>query len=72
MEDANREHYYGYVGRAVEYFLGNSLEDIIAEGAEILPNKMQAMSVSAAMVPTSGTFEGQIHKTNDDLVFRYF
>jgi hypothetical protein len=63
---------YGYVGRAVEYFLGSSLEDLVAQGAQISTKKSAAFSVSAVMVPTLGIFEGQIHKTNDDLVLRYW
>ena len=63
---------YGYVGRAVKYLLASSLEDIIAQGGQIHPSKKKAVSVSAAMVPTLGVFEGQIHGTHDDFVFRYW
>ena len=63
---------YGYVGRAVGYILGSSLENIVAQGAQMSTGKKNAYSVSAVMVPTLGIFEGQIHKTNDDLVFRYW
>ena len=71
LEDANREHYYGYVGRAVEYFLGSSLEDLVAQGAQnSFPNQKSApLSVSAVLVPTLGIFEGQIHPTHDDAIF---
>ena len=63
---------YGYVGRAVSYFLGNSLEEIIAQGAELPQEKKFPFSVSAVLVPTLGIFEGQIHPTFDDLVIRYW
>ena len=63
---------YGYVGRAVSYFLGNSLEEIIAQGAELPPEKKFPFSVSAVLVPALGIFEGQIHPTYDDLAFRYW
>ena len=63
---------YGYVGRAVKYLLASSLEDIIAQGGQIHPSKKKAVSVSAAMVPTLGVFEGQIHGTHDGFVFRYW
>ena len=69
-EDATNN--YGYVGRAVRYFLGSTLEDIAAQGAEVPQNKKQAFSVSAVMVPTLGIFEGQWHATHDDFVFRYW
>ena len=35
-EDADTNT-YGYVGRAIRYFLGSTLEDIIAQGGEIPP-----------------------------------
>ena len=63
---------YGYVGRAVHYILGSSLEDAIAQGAQVSPSKKLTLSVSAVIVPTLGIFEGQIHTTHDDLVFRYW
>jgi len=63
---------YGYVGRAIRYFLGSTLEDIIAQGAGAPDNKKQALSVSAVFVPTLGIFEGQIHATYDDWVIRYW
>ena len=63
---------YGYVGRAVVYFLGSSLEDIIAQGSQSLPSKKRAVSLSAVLVPTLGIFEGQIHATHDDWVYRYW
>jgi len=64
----------GYVGRGVAYFLGSSLEDLVAQGAEASPraSKNFTLSVSAVMVPTLGIFEGQWHTTYDDLVFRYW
>ena len=49
---------YGYVGRAVGYHLGSTVEDAVAEGAEISQKKKQSWSVSAVMVPTLGIFEG--------------
>ena len=71
-EDADTTN-YGYVGRAVGYFLGSSLEDILlAQGAEISPGKKFALSVSAVFVPTLGIFEGQYHATHDDWVNRYW
>ena len=63
---------YGYVGRAVQFFLGSSLEDIVAQGAQISTINKQALSVSAVLIPTLGIFEGQIHDTNDDWVIRYW
>jgi len=70
-EDADTNK-YGYVGRAVHYILGSSLDDVVAQGAEIPLNKKQALSVSAVMVPTLGIFEGQFHATFDDFVIRYW
>ena len=62
---------YGYIGKAVEYLLGSSLEEAVAQGAEI-SQKIQPLSVSAVMVPTLGIFEGQIHATQDDWIFRFW
>ena len=45
-EDADTKK-YGYVGRAVEYFLASSLEDIVAQGGEIAPQKRRPFSSSA-------------------------
>ena len=70
-EDADTNK-YGYVGRVVQYFLGSSLEDAVAQGAEITRKKKQPLSVSAVMVPTLGIFEGQLHATYDDWVNRYW
>ena len=63
---------YGYVGRAVQYLLGSSLDDVVAQGGQIPSTKKQAVSVSAVLVPTLGIFEGQFHATYDDLTFRYW
>ena len=65
---------YGYVGRAVGYFLGSSLEGLLAQGGQtVIPsNRKVALSVSAVLVPTLGIFEGQIHATHDDWVYRYW
>lgn len=63
---------YGYVGRGVQYILGSSLGDAVAQGAQLSSNEKHALSVSAVLVPTLGIFEGQIHKTQDDLVHRYW
>ena len=65
---------YGYVGRGVRYFLGSTLEDIIAQGAQIATpaDNGVAFSISAVLVPTLGIFEGQIHDTHDDWVIRYW
>ena len=63
---------YGYVGRAVLYLLGSSKEDAVAQGGQMPSTKKQAVSVSAVLVPTLGIFEGQIHDTRDDTVFRYW
>ena len=64
---------YGYVGRAVSYFLGSSLEDVVVQGAQIATpaDKGVALSISAVLVPTLGIFKGQFHHTHDDLVIRY-
>ena len=70
-DDANTTN-YGYVGRAVGYFLGNSIEDEVAQGGQRPNSEKQALSLSAVMVPTLGIFEGQIHDTQDDAVFRYW
>ena len=70
-DDANIEN-YGYVGRAVQYFVGATLEDAVAQGAQISTGKKWALSVSAVMVPTLGIFEGQIHATHDDWIIRYW
>ena len=70
-EDADNKK-YGYVGRAIEYFLGSSLEDIVAQGGEIAPQQKRPFSGSAVLVPTLGIFEGQIHATHDDFVVRYW
>ena len=69
-EDATNN--YGYVGRAVFYFLGSSLEDVVAQGGQTASGKKQAHSVSAVLVPTLGIFEGQIHPTHDDAIFRFW
>ena len=63
---------YGYVGRAVQYLLGSSLDDVVAQGGQIPSTKKQAVSVSAVLVPTLGIFEGQFHVTHDDQVHRYW
>ena len=64
---------YGYVGRAVLHILGSSLEDITAQGAQSsFFSKKRAVSGSAVLVPTLGIFEGQIHATHDDWVYRYW
>ena len=57
--------------RAVSYFLGSSLDDTVAQGAQIISSK-QALSFSALMVPTLVIFDGQIHQTPDDWVGRYW
>jgi len=62
----------GYVGRAVGYSLGSSLEDKLAQGAQSFPSKKLAHSISAVLVPTLGIFEGQIHTPHDDWVGRYW
>ena len=62
----------GYVGRAVGYSLGSSLEDKLAQGAQSFPSKKLAHSISAVMVPSLGIFEGQIHTPQDDWVGRYW
>ena len=67
-------HYYGYVGRSVAYFLGSTVEEINAQGAQTpsTPPK-RPYSVSAIMVPTLGIFEGQMHGTHDDsFVYRFW
>ncbi|OEU18054.1 hypothetical protein FRACYDRAFT_268856 [Fragilariopsis cylindrus CCMP1102] len=65
-------HYYGYVGRSVAYFLGSTVEQINAQGAQTpsTPPK-RTYSVSAIMVPTLGIFEGQMHGAHDDDDFVY-
>ena len=63
---------YGYVGRAVDYFLGSTLEDIIAQGGQIANTNKHPTLVSAVLVPSLGIFEGEFHATYDDLVFRYW
>ena len=69
-ETTNR---YGYVGQAVEYFLGSIFEDLVAQGAQnSFPNQKSALSVSAVLVPTLGIFEGQIHPTHDDAIFWFW
>jgi hypothetical protein len=66
-------NYYGYVGRSVAYFLGSTLENINAQGAEIPPNSNKIpFSLSAIMVPTLDIFEGQMHATHDDFVLRFW
>ena len=67
-------HYYGYVGRSVAYFLGSTLKEINALGAQTpsTPPK-RPNSVSAIMVPTLGIFEGQMHGAHDDsFVYRFW
>jgi len=68
-EDANN---YGYVGRAVQYFLGSSYDDFVAQGAQVSSVQKHATSVSAVLVPALGIFEGQYHPTHDDPVYRYW
>ena len=63
---------YGYVERGVEYLLGSTLEYVVAQGAQLPSSKKRPVSVSAVLVPSLGIFEGQIHPTHDDLVFRYW
>ena len=67
-DDANN---YGYVGRAVMYALGYDVEEGVV-GAQGFPGKKFALSVSAVLVPTLGIFEGQIHPTYDDAIFRFW
>ena len=69
-EDATTN--YGYVGRTVFYYLGSSLEDSMAQGAQSFLSNKRALSVSAVLVPTLGIFEGQFHATTDDWGFRYW
>ena len=71
-EDAADTTTYGYVGKAVEYLMGSSLENAVEQGAQLHSSKKRALSVSAVMVPTLGIFEGQLHPTHDDWVFRYW
>jgi len=71
-EDAADTPTYGYVGTAVEYLMGSSLENAVEQGAQLHPSKKRALSVSAVLVPTLGIFEGQLHPTHDDWVFRYW
>ena len=59
---------YGYVGRAVSYFLDSSLEDFVSQGVQIPSANKWALSVSAVLVPTLGIFEGQYHASHDDWV----
>ena len=68
----NATNSYGYVGRIVGYFLGATLEDAVANGAQNSSGEKNTHSVSAVMVPTLGIFDGQIHGTHDDYVFRYW
>ena len=63
---------YGYVGRAVIYFLGSTLEDIVGLGGQIPSSKKQALAISAVLVPTIGIFEGQVHDTRDDWSNRFW
>ena len=63
---------YGYVGRAVSYYLGSSEEEMAAQGAQISGKHKLAYSISAVLVPTLGIFEGQFHSTHDDWVGRYW
>ena len=63
---------YGYVGRAVSYFLDSSLEDFVSQGVQIPSANKWALSVSAVLVPTLGIFEGQYHASHDDWVWRYW
>ena len=63
---------FGYVGRIVGYFLGATLEDAVANGAQNSSGEKHTHSVSAVLVPTLGIFDGQIHGTHDNYVFRYW
>ena len=72
LSDTAETNNYGYVGRAVLYLLGSSLEDRLAQGAQSFTFKKRAVSVSAVMVPTLGIFEAQVHVTTDDWVYRYW
>ena len=47
-------------------------QTFVAHGAQISSSKKSALSVSAVLVPTLGIFQGKIHKTQDDLVERYW
>ena len=70
LDDADTNK-YGYVGRAVQYYLDSAVEDVVAQGAQS-NGKKNAVSVSAVLVPTLGIFEGQYHATHDDWVYRYW
>ena len=59
---------YGYVGRGVGYVLGQALEHQLQN----TPSLKRAHSISAAMVPTLGIFEGQFHATHDDWVNQFW
>ena len=63
---------YGYVGRAVGYFLGATLEDVVAQGGKRPSSKKDTLSISAVLVPDLGIFEGQFHNAYTDLVVRYW
>ena len=63
---------FGYVGRIVGYFLGATLEDAVAKGAQNASGEKHTHSVSAVLVPTLNIFDGQIHGTHDNYVFRYW
>jgi hypothetical protein len=69
---ADNSNNYGYVGRSVRFFLGSTLEDVLAQGAESPPSKKRAESISAVFVPALGLFEGQTHPTHDDNVNRFW
>ena len=72
-DDTNNIENYGYVGQGVGWKLGSTYEDLVEAGAQLATNgERVALSVSAVMVPTLGIFEGQIHATHDDWVWRYW
>ena len=66
----------GYAGRCLEMWLGNILADILAAGAQNTGITAEGFSetrgISAVFVEQLNVIQGQVHKNNDDLVFRYW
>lgn len=73
-DNATTTDNYGYVGRAVGYYLPALAihHRLVVHGEHISFNNTHALSVSAVWVPTLGIFEVQIHDTQDDWVGRYW
>ena len=68
----------GYTARCVQAYLNDNLSNAVDSAGAQLPHSITAdefvatISLSAVYVPQSNTFEGQLHKTTDNYVVRFW